>query len=264
MPRTTGLFKKTRANREESIVVTKGNNGVNDENYTRLKDNLFIYFGETPGGKVIQVESSIAGEGKTTTACNLAVSIALNDKKVALMDFDFRRPRAHRPFKIMSDLGIGDYVVGKATEEQIIKHTEYGVDIITAGKSVSNTSLVLTSDAIHRLIESLRSKYEYIILDCPPILLISDYINISKLSDGVLFVVAAGYTKKGSVREAFDLLKRANAKIIGSVITFSDQAMSNYYYYSKYHYYGYGYRAKYGERYGSYGDKSEAHSKKKK
>ena len=251
--RITGIFKKKRIQREDAIIIKKGGSGSFDEAYNRLKDNIMYYCGDGEH-KVIQVESSIAGEGKTTLVANLAYSLSMNDKKVVVVDLDLRKARIHRPFKVSRDIGIGEYVSGEKTKEEVIKHTEFGVDIITRGKQIYNASLVLSSQKIKQLISELREEYDFVLLDCPPVLIISDYLNITRLSDGVLFVVAAGYTKKTAVRDAFALLVRAGANVIGTVMTFAEQSMHSYSYY-KYGKYGYG---KYGNSYYSaYGDKSD-------
>lgn len=258
MARNTGLFRKKRVAREEVIAVKKGGNTEFDESYNRLKDNL-IYYSADGGHKVIQIESSIAGEGKTTLACNLSVSLALNDKKVVLVDLDFRKARVHRAFKVSSQNGIGNYVSDKSvTVDDIIKHTDYGVDLITRGKSIYNSSLVLTSERIKALIAELKERYDFVILDCPPVLLISDYINIARLSDGILFVVAAGYTRKSAVKETYTLLSKTDSKIIGAIMTFAENTTSGYSYYGRYGKYGhYGHYGHYGYGYGYYHEKDD-------
>ena len=250
--RSTGLFKKKRIQREEAIIVTKGGSSEFDESYNRLKDNL-IYYNSDGNHKVIQIESSIAGEGKTTLTSNLAVSLALNGKKVVVVDLDLRKARIHRPFKVSKEKGIGEYVSGELTKDEIIKHTDFGADVITRGKQVYNASMVLSSDKMKELIDELKKEYDFVLLDCPPVLIISDYINIVRISDGVLFVVAAGYTKKAAVKESYNLLCRAGAKVIGSVMTFAEHEMKDYSY-NKYGKYGYGNGYDY---YHTYGDKSE-------
>ena len=257
--RITGIFKKKRIQRDEAIVISKGGNSAFEESYNRLKDNILYCCGDE-AHKVIQIESSIAGEGKTTLVSNLAVSLALNDKKVIVVDFDLRKSRIHRPFKVSKEIGIGEYASGEKTKEEIIKHTEYGVDVITRGKKIYNASLVLSSQKIKDLISELKEEYDFVLLDCPPVLIISDYINITRFSDAVIFVVAAGYTKKSAVKEAYNLLIRAGANVIGSVMTFAEESMHgySYYKYGKYGKYGYHYGYRY---YNSYGDKTDDEEK---
>ena len=222
-----GLFKRKKVAREEGIVVTRGGDSSIDESYNRLKDNL-IYYSDGGKHKVIQIESAIMGEGKTTLVSNLAVSLAFNDKKVAIVDVDFRRARLHRAFKIECENGISDYLSGEKNLEQVIKHTEYGVDMITRGGSVPNSSLVLTSEKFKGMIEELAKNYDFVLLDCPPVLLISDYINIARYSDGILFVSSYGYTKKSEIREAVALLRKTGKEIIGALRTQRGREISGF------------------------------------
>jgi len=241
------IFKKNnrKLEREESIIITENNNSVINENYNRLKDNILFY---SDGGKnkVIQLESSVSGEGKTTVICNLGVSLAYNHKKVVIVDLDFRKPRIHRPFKIANENGLGNYFLNEIDKNTLIKHTSYGVDIINRGRIIYNSSFLLTSDKFKNLIGELREEYDFVLIDCPPVIQISDYINISKVTDGVVFIVASGITKKSLINESISMLNKNNIKIIGAVMTYTNiKDMHNYGYYGKcYEYYG----KKYGDK----------------
>ena len=237
-----GIFKKKRIAREEGIVVTHGGETLLDESYNRLKDNI-LYYSDGGKKKVIQVESAIMGEGKTTLVANLAVSLACNGIKVVVVDVDFRRARIHRAFRLECECGISDYLSGAKTVDEIVKHTDYDVDVITRGASMPNSSLVLTSGKFARLIEELRNRYDFVLFDCPPVLLISDYINIARYADGILFVSSYGYAKKTAIREAVALLRKTGTEIIGAAMTFADSSSEKYGYY---HNYGYS-NKKYGD-----------------
>lgn len=221
--------KKKKRSEFGRIVVADNKTYKKDEGYNRLRDNV-LYLNADGTKKVIQIESAVEGEGKTTTACNLAVSLGLSGKKVIIVDLDFRRPKSHRVFKLTKDLGIAEYILESRTKEEIIKHTEYeNVDVITRGKEVYNSSLVFISDKFKDLISELREAYDFVILDCAPVLLVSDYIHISKVSDGVLFMVAHSLTTKSQVVEAIKELKKNGAEILGSVFTMYDKRKSKYY-----------------------------------
>ncbi len=233
--------KKKRADRVGRIIIGDNVSKAYSEGYNRLKDNV-LYMNADGKTKVFQIESSIAAEGKTTVTGNLAVSLGITEKKVVVVDLDFHRPRTHRLFGVSKELGIAEYFLGNAELNDIIKHTDYkNVDIITRGAEIYNASLVLVSDKFKSLIKDLRKKYDYVFLDCPPVLQISDYIHISKVADGVLFMVAYGSTTKRQVAEAIKELKKNGANILGTVFTMydgkNDKYASGYGGYYKYGYY---------------------------
>ena len=235
------FFKKKKVNTTEQgrIVVTES--GYYCADYNRLKDNI-LFMNADGNMKVIQIESSLSHECKTTVACNLAVSLGFTEKKVIVVDLDFRRPRVHRAFGISKDTGIAEYMLGTATKEQVIKKEVCkNVDVMTRGGDIHNSSLVLVSEKFKNLIEELKAEYDYVILDCAPVLLVSDYIHVSKVSDSVLFLVAYGQTTKTQVADAIKELRTNNVKILGTVFTMYDRKKDKNYglYYYKNRYYKY-------------------------
>ena len=244
-----GLFGKRHDEglRKERIIVSEDSSRFGSHGYTRLRDNL-IYINSDGNHKVIQIESAMAKEGKTSVAANLAVSLGLTDKKVAVVDLDFRRPRLHRVFKLTKENGIAEYMMGSIDLDQVIKHTHYkNVDLITRGTEIYNPALILVSDKFKDLIASLRGKYDFVLLDCAPVLQVSDYIHISKVSDGALFLVAYGRTTKTQVSEAVKELRKNDIPILGTMFTMYDRKKDSRY--------GYGYGGNYGKYYDSmYGD----------
>ncbi len=236
--------KKKRDKKEAKstkIIVGQAVYSEDAEGYNRLKDNI-LYIKPEDKSIAIQIESSLAHEGKTTVACNLAVSLGYTDKKVILVDLDFRRPRAHRLFGLSKDIGIAEYMRGEADRQTIIKKTEYkNVDLMTRGAEIYNPSLVYVSDKFKELMESLRKEYDYIIYDCSPILQASDFIHVSKVSDGTLFLVAYGQTTKAEVRDAMSELRKNNVKVLGSVFTMYDKSKQKESGYYKRKYYSYSY-----------------------
>ncbi len=220
--------KKVREPGIGQIIVNDPNQS-GAEGYDRLRDNI-LFLNADGNKKVIQVESSVASEGKTTTLCNLAVSLGLTGKKVVVVDLDFRRPKVHREFNLDKDLGIAEYILADKTIADIVKSSEYtGVDVVTRGTEIHNSSFVFISEKFKALIAHLREKYDYVLLDCPPVLLVSDYIHISKISDGVLFIVAHAKTTKGQVAEAIKELKKNGANVLGAVFSMYDSKKSKYY-----------------------------------
>ncbi|MBR5438961.1 MAG: CpsD/CapB family tyrosine-protein kinase [Clostridia bacterium] len=215
------FFKKKEKDNFDTDVpkIVIGRKNGKSESYNRLKDNI-IYGSDNGNKKVFQIESSISGEGKSTIAVNLAVALVKSGKKVCVLDLDFRRPKMHRAFSIPNFNGLAEYMLGESKREDLIKTTEYGVDVINRGKAAQNASIIFTSNKFKNLIAELREIYDIILFDCPPVLLVSDYMHISKLSDEVIFVVSAGVTHRSQLKEAVELLKRNDVKIFGVVMTY--------------------------------------------
>ncbi len=233
------MFKKKNSLDSSEYIVFGKKNNILEDAYTRLKDNIICY-GVDNNKKVIQIESAVKGEGKTTVAVNLAIALGESSKKVLIIDLDFRRPKIHRPFKIENQNGLADYMVDRCKKEEIIKETGFkNVNIINRGCEIANSSVILTSQKLRNLLEELKKEYDFIILDCPPVLLISDYIHISRLSDGILFIIAFAISKKKEVKESFKLLNQNNVDVIGTVFTHYDRKKTLFNKNDKSLYYGY-------------------------
>lgn len=224
------LFKKKKEKEQVGGIVVSENEIHRNDGYERLRDNI-LYLNADGNNKVIQIESSVAHEGKTTILCNLAVSLGLTDKKVVVVDLDFRRPKTHRVFDLSKEVGVAEYILKDLNKEKIIKHTKYkNVDLITRGQEVYNSSLIFVSDKFKSFIAELREEYDYVLLDCAPVLQVSDYIHISKASDGVIFVVAHAQTSKSQVAEAIKELRKNGANILGAVFSMYDKKKDKKYY----------------------------------
>ncbi len=223
------LFKRKRKLGYETGIVANDFHSKEKRGYDRLRDNI-LYMNADGKTKVIQIESAISKEGKTTVICNLAVNLGDSEKKVIVVDLDFFHPSTHRILKQSNDNGIAEYMLGNIDKDTLIKHTEFkNVDLITRGAEIYNSSLVLLSDKFKELIADLKEKYDYVLFDCPPVLQVSDYIHICKLSDGVLVMVAYARTTKSQVVEAVKELRKNGANILGTVFTMYDGKEESYY-----------------------------------
>lgn len=239
------------------------------EAYKTLRTNVNFSLADTEGCKVIMVTSSLQGEGKSLTALNLAISLGQTDKKVLLIDCDLRRPRIARLLNMGNPVGLSNLFIDfNFLDVAIATHEEYGVDVIFAGEVPPNPAELLSSGRMQKLLTVLRERYDYIILDTPPVDLVVDAALLAPQCDGVLFVVRAEQSERGAVIHAMDQLSYVKANVIGFVFNgvtsetkkgygkYRYQMYRRYGYHGKYGRYGYGgqrYGYVYGGGYGYYG-----------
>lgn len=185
--------------------------------------------------KVIQVSSTISGEGKTTLLANIAYILRRRGKKVLVIDLDLRKPKIHRVFNVPNENGLTDYLSEKITFKQLIRtDKETNIDYILCGEKTVAITSILEAEKLKKLISDLEANYDYILLDAPPVLVVSDALYISKFSDGVIYVVGQGIAKKHEVKEAFSTLQKAEVNILGLVMTRYKVKNKKYGYYYEY------------------------------
>ena len=212
------------------FIVEKDPKSIAAETYRTLRTNI-QYSSFDKEYKVIMVTSSEPGEGKSTTSGNLALCLAQGDKKVILIDCDLRKPSLHKKFKVSNLVGLSDVIVGKEDLIPALHKYNNNLLILTSGKIPPNPSEMLSSKAMVNLLEDLKTKFDYIVLDTPPVQAVTDSQILSTKADGTILVVRAEKTKKDSVQNAIGLLKKVNANIIGTVLNGVDNSRNKYYYY---------------------------------
>jgi len=228
---------------EYKNVVIESPNSREAEAYRKLELNISIASLDKPL-QVIQCTSATPQDGKTTTSINLAAVYAEKGKKVIIVDFDLRRPKIHRAFHQVNDHGFSDYITNDVDFHKLIIHDESKIDLLLSGKHLSYPHIVLESHKAQNLIAELRKEYDYIIVDTPPVLSVTDPQIVSKYVDGVVYVVAFNKTKKDAAKEGLQQLKDNNANVVGTVLANIDVRKSRGYYgYKGYQYY-YGYDSK--------------------
>ncbi len=223
------------------------------EAYKTLRTNVSFALAGEEGSKVVLVTSSQQSEGKSITAINLAISYAQTERKVIIIDCDLRRPKLARLLQMSSPVGLSNVLMNSSLADSAIVPTGIeNLDAITSGDIPPNPSELLSSAQMERFLAELKTKYDLIVLDTPPINMVIDAVALAPQTDGVLFVVRANQTERGAVAHAVEQLEYAKIKILGFVLNGVDLEQTSYgygkYQYRKYRRYGYG---KYG--YGRYG-----------
>jgi len=227
-----GLFKKKRENVYSGKYKNYGYayGGDDDalmfsvkEAYKAIRTNITLSVIKD-GCRRLVFTSAIPSEGKSTTSLNVAVSLAQAYSKVLLIDCDLRKPRMHRAFGLSNSVGVTNVLSGLATAQQAIQKSKFeNLDVLSSGLIAPNPSEMLASDRMRDLITALSEQYNYIIMDTPPINVVSDALPLIKISDGVIFVVRQNYSTHGELQSALSRLEFIQAKVIGIVVNSSSE-----------------------------------------
>jgi len=222
------------------------------ESYKTIRTNILFTAADSEK-KVIAVSSSNPGEGKSTSAANLAIALAQTGSTVLLVDADMRKPVMHRTFKVKNDEGLSTLIIKKSTLENSIKPcTVPKLDILPSGPLPPNPSELLASASFKNLIEMLSKKYEYVIIDTPPVNVVSDAMVIKDVVTGIMLVVRYALTTYDELSACMKQINLAQANVLGFVMNDVHHRRSAAYYnnykykYKKYGYGGYGYGYRYG------------------
>jgi polysaccharide biosynthesis transport protein len=208
-----------------------------------IRTNLLFLGGDIPL-KSLVVTSPGPKEGKTTTAMNIAVTMAQSGARVLLVDTDLRRPRVHRAFGLGNKVGISSVIVGQEDLESAICSTDVpNLDVLPCGPLPPNPAELLHTHRFGEIMKRCEERYDRVIYDSPPTSAVTDPVIIGNRSDGVVLVIRAGHTTRGAAAFARRQLSDGKARILGTIINSVDPTDPYYnYYYSQYYrsYYSYG------------------------
>ena len=194
--------------------------------------------------KVILTTSPQSGDGKSFITANLAVAYAQEGKKVLVVDCDLRKGRQHEIFEVMNltSGGYSNLILNYKDEIKLNKYivgtTNKNIDLLPTGPTPPNPVELLVSENNKKLMKQLREKYDIILLDCPPVLGLSDTMIMTKYSDANVIVVSSRRTKVESLDKAKKVFAQANAKITGVIINRASVKDNSYYSYYSNEYYG--------------------------
>lgn len=239
------LFKKKKQLRtslaeDQAHILSEDLSFAAQEAYKSLRTNVMFSL-TNEGCKVIIVTSPGPGEAKSTTAVNMALSFAQNRSRVLLVDCDLRMPTAAQKLQIDDTPGLSDLLVGQARLNEVVHVAAGGLFMIPAGTIPPNPAELLGSRQMTQVLESLRKNFDYVILDTPPILTVSDAVVLSPMADGVVLVGRQFISTNKEFRDAISQLEFVNAHIIGFVLTDVESEKKHGDKYGKYSSYGYGY-----------------------
>jgi succinoglycan biosynthesis transport protein ExoP len=209
------------------------------ESIRRLRTNvLFSVAGDGP--KVVVITSSGAGEGKTVVSTNLAVSLAQAGQRVMLIDADMRRPRVHHVFGKSKEPGLSNLLVGKTKLSEVtILTTVPSLWIMPSGHHPPNAAELLGSPAFKRVLTALREHFDWVVIDSPPVMAVTDAAVAAHVADGVLFVIGAEMASHQVVRRAIEQCRVANINVVGAILNRVELEKHSYYY-APYYSPGYG------------------------
>ena len=246
MAKTDNSAKLTREQRLQKSMLCDGLSFAAAEAYKLLRTNLRFSMPEKDC-HIVGVTSSVRGEGKSTTAVNLAYTLAQSGKRVLLIDADMRLPSVSGKLDIPGKPGLSNLLAGLSEEKDCMIPSGYLENwvILPAGDIPPNPSELLGSERMHALLERYEKYFDYVVLDLPPLGVVTDALAISEWSDGLIMVVRQNYTERRALNDCMYQIKKIGSKFLGFVMTDAAVGEGSYKHYSKYGKYG-----KYGKKYG--------------
>ncbi len=227
------------------------------EAYKTIRTNLTFLLSSSET-KVFGITSPEAGEGKSTTAINMAIAFSQLGDKVLLIDADMRRSSIHKKMKMENNGGLSGILAGFHKYEEVINHISDTFDVITAGQAPPNPSELLGSARFKELVDEVGKKYSYVIIDTPPVDVVTDALVIAPQTAGLVLVVKDQFTPTDAIKRTIEAAKFADINILGAVMNGANPKSGRRYGYRKYGKYAYRKYRKFGFGYGyGYGYSSQ-------
>jgi capsular exopolysaccharide synthesis family protein len=241
------------------LVTTHQPNSSVSESFRAARTSL-LFTGAQSGAKVFMFTSPSPGDGKSTTVANLAISLAQTNKRVCLVDGDFRRPRVQQNFGVQFEPGGVQYLDGDCTLDDALRACEFQQNLwlLTTGGRPKNPGELVASQEFAGLIQELREKFDYVLIDSPPVIPVADATSIAGVVDGIIMVLRIRRGVVLSAHKAKSRLSMVHGNLIGVIVNGMDENL--YYneygtYYRGAYYHGYNYGKYYDKKYSDYSDR---------
>jgi capsular exopolysaccharide synthesis family protein len=222
---------KHLASDEKAVTFGPGLNFAASEAYRLLRANILFALPDHGKCRVIGITSALSGEGKSTTALNLAYVLAESGRKTLLLEADMRLPVVGQRLGLVSEPGLSNLLAGLCGEEQAVRDSglHENLWVMPSGDVPPNPSELLDSGQMKTVLGNLRKGYDFILLDLPPVNEVSDALVASQLTDGTLVVVRQGHASRSAMAEAMRQLQYAEVKILGFVMNYVNNQDGSYY-----------------------------------
>ncbi|RYE77334.1 MAG: polysaccharide biosynthesis tyrosine autokinase, partial [Myxococcales bacterium] len=226
---------------DPELVVAREPTSLMAEAARSIRSNITFMSPDRPP-QMMLVTSADAGEGKTTTAITLATTFAQTGARTIIIDLDLRRPRIHKVFKLGPEHGITSVLLGEETLDEAIQKTSVAnLSILSAGRIPPNPAELLMSEKLYELLQQLRTRFDRVIVDSPPVGLVTDAVILSTRTDGVIFVARSYVSTIDHVGQSLRSLRSVKARVLGIILNAVDLRRLEYKYSYNYRYYtGYG------------------------
>ncbi|HEY2675023.1 MAG TPA: polysaccharide biosynthesis tyrosine autokinase [Rugosimonospora sp.] len=220
--------------RSTPLIVGTAGHSLRAEALRKLRTNLRFVNIQEPS-RIIAVTSATQGEGKTTTCCNLAITLAETGSRVLLVDADLRRPKVAHYFGLTSEVGLTDVLIGEVTVQDAVQPWgDKGLFVLASGSVPPNPSELLGSARMADLLTTLREWADIIIIDTPPLLSVTDGAVVAVQTDGTVLVTRSGKTTQAQVTAAVRALQTVAARVLGCVLNMTKASKADAYYYKSY------------------------------
>jgi len=218
------------------LIVQSDPHSPRAEAFRQLRTNLqFVDFEHHP--RSITVTSSVPGEGKSTTTANLAITLAAAGSSVVLIEGDLRRPKVADYLGMEGSVGLTSVLIGQAELDDVLQPWGNGrLHVLACGPIPPNPSELLGSQAMDRVLRELETRFDYVIVDCPPLLPVTDAAVVSRLTGGALVVVGSGKINREQLSRAVETLQAVDARVLGTLLNLVPTSGPD-----AYSYYAYGY-----------------------